>query len=164
MINHCSRDAGTAWGPHGALSSAPRGLLEPVIDILDPSANAQGPPTASGSPPTPAPKRTAPRRPPLQPGGLARQASHSPPVGSLSSRHPPCTPQSARAISQPPAGPTCWCQMSRQARALDGTSQQTTARRHTGLLPTESAWQEPVEQASTSQLTPVAMQALCATV
>ena len=51
-----------------------------------------------------------------------------------------------------PAGAKC----PTKRRALDGTRQQTTARRHRGLLPAESARQESEEQASTSQLSPVA--------
>ena len=51
-----------------------------------------------------------------------------------------------------PAGAKC----PTKRRALDGTRQQTTARRHRGLLPAENARQESEEQASTSQLSPVA--------
>ena len=112
------------------------------------------------------PSRTEARRPLLWQGQLYRAPPKQP---ELCPRRGLCSGTKAswlrRAIlmvSSIARTSQQWCLLPRRAHALDGAGQQTTARRHRGLLPAGSLRLVLMAQASTPSCLP--LQALCSAV
>ena len=95
------------------------------------------------------------RTPPKQPVPCPRR-------GLCSGPRPPGSLEQSSMVSTIARTSQQWCLLPRRAHALDGAGQQTTARRHRGLLPAVSLRLVLVAQASTPSCLP--QQALCSAV